>query len=240
MFSNEFNEEQLPIDRSTADIPERCLSCPGYLKRAIDIALSDGAEDTPQIISDNVREMQLCQTGPVIQHQVEHVRTEVPYSDISDRHLPRDAFLGNGTRMVKTKEGIPSTTVGYSYKKTPNLEQVCGLEADTSLLPSNAKRIRTAFVRVITEQKDNHSQHLKDVELAANPHKMMKAGRGDGLIALLMRSHPPKGGNDRILNRNVKEVNDARLRFGMPAVTATAEIYRSYGLTPPNQLQTKR
>lgn len=221
------NEERLPIDFTVRDIPEQCRTCPNRAVRMMLGEHTSGPDLNTQIVSDTVREMQSCTTGLLEQYVQETVSSERPYWHGSDVYLPRDGFVGNGTKYVKTDKGKPLTTIEIHDVVTDSIEEVCGLEANTELLVN--KKLR----QKVRRQQKSHEELLRDIELATNPTKNMTAGRGDGLVALMMRNNPPKRNGMHFLESYVDEVNAARVRFGMLAVLPTAEIYRSFGLTPP-------
>lgn len=68
--------EQLPVIYTEADIPQRCQGCPLFEDRTGQALTADGPDNESrtdkemirrQVVSDFVREMQLCQSGPIEQ-----------------------------------------------------------------------------------------------------------------------------------------------------------------------------
>ncbi|MGH7236992.1 MAG: hypothetical protein ACREGF_00465 [Candidatus Saccharimonadales bacterium] len=130
-----------------------------------------------QAVSDFVREMKLCQTGPIAEYDLKRVsRERDPYRGDPDDVM----WTGPNHEVVRSAEG-KTKVIDSHYVPTGELHQECGLEVDWVNSPvygtlehdyadcdeSTAKKIR--------DQQKAREKHVREAGLATQPKKIYRS-----------------------------------------------------------------
>lgn len=201
--------EQLPIVYTFDDLPEQCRACPRVLE-----LIDENDSLQPQGVSDTVRELNHCKTGPLEQNEYKPTQTTRQYhpqiDDITGynpnvRIFSEDAqmFVDGAIRTIK----VPMITE-RELKPTGNSELVCGLDADPYRLrtaPNDKLRDR------IYKQIQKLQKYKRNVKSATDPKDFMDPK--DFLLAALTLQHETNDPTAR--PRRLERLNNMRKSLGL-------------------------
>ncbi|MDB5176091.1 MAG: hypothetical protein JWM81_949 [Candidatus Saccharibacteria bacterium] len=179
--------ERLPIQFTAADIPVQCKGCS---------ALPSLSEDE-QIVSDTVRRMQNCVTGPLEEFKLVdswEIRTDYEEHELLG---PDVQLLDDGSIEVRR------TTVGVE------LASKCGLIVDAIYAKDRGD---PDIMDIVWAQQDDVKEYDEQLRVATNPDEwlrpraVIKQAVMQRNVQLLMPSQA-----------KIDELNQFRERFGLPA-----------------------